>query len=460
MLCIHKTVSGASEEMGSIAENIIIAFIMGLRIFTIINNLKAVKFSNKRMLLCIFGNMMIALFGIYTDKFLILPFSIIFTIMFLGYINKSIYNSIIVLIIMYSIAALSDIITAAILLNFLKPEYFFIRNSVWGGMSLYFLLLLFSYLISKGIYIIFFREKIEIQNLKKGTFKKNIILLIYSSLSLCLIYLNGVIYKWFFFGKYNRVVSIHMVFIALYFILGILTIYFSNENNKRQMEHDNTIKEFKQLKEYTDTIENIIDESKKFRHDYINILSTINGYIQDRDLNGLEKYFGDEILQQSLIMKNNKYTSLQNLKISGLKGLISSKITKASALNLETNTEIIEVIEDIAVNNLDMARILGILLDNAIESAALTKDKKLNIVIMKNENCIIFIISNSFLGDISSINRLYKKGFSTKGENRGLGLSIVNDIIKEYPNILLNTEVENNLFKQELLVCNKNKHRI
>ena len=361
---------------------------------------------------------------------------------------------------MYSIAALSDIITAAILLNLLKSEYLFIKNSVWGGMSLYFLLLLFSYLISKGIYIIFFREKIEIQSLKKGTFKKNIILLIYSSLSLCLIYLNGVIYKWFFFGKYNRVVSIHMVFIALYFILGVLTIYFSNENNKRQMEHDNTIKEFKQLKEYTDTIENIIEESKKFRHDYINILATINGYIQDKDLKGLEKYFGDEILQQSLIMKNNKYTSLQNLKISGLKGLISSKITKASALNLEINTEIIEVIEDIAVNNLDMARILGILLDNAIESAALTKDKKLNIIIMKNKNCIIFIISNSFLGYISSINQLYKKGFSTKGENRGLGLSIAKDIIKKYPNILLNTDIENNLFKQELLICNKNKQEV
>lgn len=68
MLCIHKTVSGVSEEMGSITENIIIAFIMGLRVFTIINNLKAVKFSNKKMLLCVFGNMMIALFGIESVK--------------------------------------------------------------------------------------------------------------------------------------------------------------------------------------------------------------------------------------------------------------------------------------------------------------------------------------------------------------------------------------------------------
>lgn len=457
MLCVHKTVNGVSEKMGGITENIIISFIMGLRVFTIINNLKAVKFSGKRMLFCVFGNMAIALLGIYTEKFLILPISIIFMTLFLFYISRSIYNSIIVMIIIDSIAAISDIVTATILLNLLKSEYFLIKNSVWGGLLLYLMLLIFSYIISKGIYLVFFREKIEIQSLKKGTLKKNSIPLIYVSISLCLIYLNGAIYRWFFLGKYKRVVSIQMVFIAIYFILGFITIYFSNKNSRRQMDYDNTVKEFEQLKEYTYTIENIIDESKKFRHDYINILSTINGYIQDKDLDGLEKYFGDEILQQGLKIRNSKYINLQNLKISGLKGLLSSKITKASALNIEINIEIIEVIEDISVNNLDMARILGILLDNAIESAVLTKDKKVNIAIMKNENCIVFIISNSFSGYISSINKLYKKGFSTKGENRGLGLCIVKDIIKKYPNILLNTEVENKLFKQELLVCNKNK---
>lgn len=55
---------------------------------------------------------------------------------------------------------------------------------------------------------------------------------------------------------------------------------------------------------------------------------------------------------------------------------------------------------------------------------------------------------------------MYDEGFSTKGKNRGIGLNIVKDTVEDYSNILLNTEIKDNLFKQELVVCNENKKAV
>ena len=50
-----------------------------------------------------------------------------------------------------------------------------------------------------------------------------------------------------------------------------------------------------------------------------------------------------------------------------------------------------------------------------------------------------------------TIEELKKEGYSSKGENRGLGLISAQDIIKNY-NMILTTKIENNMFKQILTI--------
>ncbi|ADZ19124.1 Histidine kinase-like ATPase [Clostridium acetobutylicum EA 2018] len=53
------------------------------------------------------------------------------------------------------------------------------------------------------------------------------------------------------------------------------------------------------------------------------------------------------------------------------------------------------------------------------------------------------------------IYKIYKRGFSTKGDNRGIGLSNLKDIIGKYPNVMLDTVIEDNQFKQIIDIKNK-----
>ena len=45
------------------------------------------------------------------------------------------------------------------------------------------------------------------------------------------------------------------------------------------------------LYEYTSNIENLYDNLRTFKHDYKNILLTLNYYIENKDIDSLEKYY-------------------------------------------------------------------------------------------------------------------------------------------------------------------------
>lgn len=82
----------------------------------------------------------------------------------------------------------------------------------------------------------------------------------------------------------------------------------------------------------------------------------------------------------------------------------------------------------------------------------------MNLGIIKSLNCTTFIIENSCLSNLPPIHKLFEDGFSTKGTDRGFGLNIVRRLInKKYPNILLNTKIESEIFKHELIINNKKR---
>ena len=66
----------------------------------------------------------------------------------------------------------------------------------------------------------------------------------------------------------------------------------------------------------------------------------------------------------------------------------------------------------------------------------------MSIGFIKKNNSVIIVVSNSFSGDIPPIHKLYKLGFSTKGENRGLGLSNLREIMSKYNNVSIDTRIE------------------
>ena len=131
---------------------------------------------------------------------------------------------------------------------------------------------------------------------------------------------------------------------------------------------------------------------------------------------------------------------------------ISSKLIKAQELGLNVDIDIMEEILSINMDIIDLIRSIGILLDNAIEAAISTEEKYIALGIIKKESYIIIVIMNSYDGEINSVAKLFKEGYSTKGKNRGLGLSNLKEMVNKNKNVLLDTSIENNRFTQVLTI--------
>ena len=146
--------------------------------------------------------------------------------------------------------------------------------------------------------------------------------------------------------------------------------------------------------EYTLQIESINNEMRKFRHDYVNILTTMSEYIRENDMDGLKTYFNDNIvpMKDNLQMNSIKINGTDNLKVRAIKGLITTKILQAQEKNIPISIEVPELIDHIEMNTVDLSRIIGIIIDNAIEASEELEDALIRIAFINDETSVMFIV--------------------------------------------------------------------
>ena len=121
--------------------------------------------------------------------------------------------------------------------------------------------------------------------------------------------------------------------------------------------------------------------------------------------------------------------------------------------------DIMDEIKDVDVRDIDLCRILGIYLDNAVEAAGETEEKELKFNIIQDNGSTVIVIMNSFINKGISISNMEKQGFSTKGEGRGLGLSNVVQVLGQYENVNKVTEIRDNYFIQTLIISENEKKK-
>lgn len=250
--------------------------------------------------------------------------------------------------------------------------------------------------------------------------------------------------------KFNIITQI-TYFSLMLFVLYLTFKNLKKENNFQKMEFENA-----QFTEYMHSLELINNDMQKFHHDHANILFTMQGYIDIDDFEGLKKYFNKHIFsaEEDTLKRNKRLANLSNLRVISIKGLILTKMLQAEKDGLTVNIEIPDVIDEININLIDIARILGIFLDNAIEASRTDAQKEIDIAFFKSVSDSLIIIIENTVDDDSLVNieKIFLEGFSTKGENRGKGLSTVKSIINSYPNVKLNTNVTKEVFTQIIVI--------
>ncbi len=388
----------------------------------------------------------------------------LFSVIYLSIINKKFSLNTYILMMVNCSYLLSFIILKVILIYILQLNDIFFTTMNFA--SLIFLLtqlpltLIFSIFQSEFVNRFYFDVR--------GNSKKSPISLMLPIISFILISLVFVLIPSNYYEIRNRenvLPSLVFLVILILFICLVTLSYFYIIKNERDLEsleidRDKFEGELENISNYMNVLETSTSELRKFRHDYINLISVIGLYLEEKKYDDLKGYYNDLLDYNKRNGMNTSFNGmdrLKHVKILQLKALLSYKIIQADKRKIKTSIEIEHDIESIGINIIDFSRIIGILLDNAIEASVKCNNPEIRIGMFNIDNSFLLVVQNTCPLDTPPVFEIFKKGFSTKGRRRGDGLWIVKSIIDSYgEKITLDTEIKDGIFKHELWISEDN----
>lgn len=243
--------------------------------------------------------------------------------------------------------------------------------------------------------------------------------------------------------------------VVIYIIIFLISLNILDRNLRERIQQQLSEQRELQLRnmsDYSQHIEELYNELRSFRHDYINILRSLKLGIDTHDLPAIEQIYNQVLKDSGQALNQSKYDlgRLSNIHNDALKSVLSAKFLEAQSKGIEIGLEVPQEIKPQGMELLDFITIVSILADNAMEAAVETSHPVVSFAFLEQEGRQIFIVENTIKEFSIHSDTIFKKGFSTKGENRGLGLSNVQNIISHYPNVSLRTTSHDHSFRQEL----------
>lgn len=313
---------------------------------------------------------------------------------------------------------------------------------------------LINCLVYPTYYLIMYSVKVDFSELNKiisqgylmrSLLISNISMIIYYfvfQLSVVLNYENGIAFRQ------------HMVII--YGMLFLILMIHLNGGLKEQLEFDllnQKNRELQSLVSYSRQMEALYEEIRGFRHDYLNVLSSIKTGIDSNDMETVKMVYQSVLEKTGRQLENQKFhlTHLTQIENEAIKGVVSTKFLEAQNLGIDMTIEIEQIFHNPSIDLLDFVTILSILLDNALEAAVDSETSIIKLAFLEDTQQQVVVVENSIEEEQIMVGSLYAHPASTKGEGRGLGLVKIRRILELYPAVILQTQSKSYIFRQTLV---------
>ena len=317
--------------------------------------------------------------------------------------------------------------------------------------------LIYTILFIPANLVIVFVVNLIIKKFKKTHLNKELEVSNYQfliSLIVLLTLISLVIYTEVLQGNKDNITTYNLViFILISFILLIIQAFQTNELKKKYQLQKQEL-QIKNDNRYIQEMERHYNELRKFRHDYQNTLLSLDEYIRTNDMTGLKKYYRELMVPISDRLKRGKYNleDLSKINEKEIKSILFNKLYTAQMKDIKVEFESQKTISNFYTNTLDLVIAIGIILDNALEAAQEQTNSFIKVGIMSDDSEIILVFQNSIKQIDIPVWKMKQAGFSTKGKNRGLGLSNLSEIINRNSNMTLETMKESEYFLQKITI--------
>lgn len=234
--------------------------------------------------------------------------------------------------------------------------------------------------------------------------------------------------------------NILLIILFLNAMLGIITVYISKEflllmEKEKELE----IQKF-QLAQMEDT--NLLLHSQ--RHDFLNNIQVIAGMLSLGNIEKAKEYI--QRFTKGLVIDEKDLHILEEVKCPHLYTLFLNKLYKCKELGIKMHYDLEQSINLENYDAIDLVRILGNLLDNAIYAVKFLnqEQRKINVSIFEDMNEVVFEVYQMAPIIPKEIQKeIFMRGFTTKkNEGTGMGLYNVKNIVQKYEGVIALTSEE------------------
>ena len=227
------------------------------------------------------------------------------------------------------------------------------------------------------------------------------------------------------YGRFEGTEALLICVSTLIINLGVFYLYYMMIENYKNVRENDIYKQ--QTYAYQNQLDVIMESQSRIRalkHDMKNHILALQMLLQKKDWEEADRYLSS---MQDFMANPLEYITTGN---DTMDSLLNYKLQRANDV-LNTVETRINIPERLILHSFDLNVVLGNLIDNAVEAASQTEEKKLKIAIKLDKGILFINIRNSCQGIADGkIQRL--ETTKEDASNHGIGLSNVRRIVEKY----------------------------
>lgn len=221
------------------------------------------------------------------------------------------------------------------------------------------------------------------------------------------------------FGKSIGIVSLAGI-LSIYALFQIRKII---EMAEKEVEGEKARIRLEEAQELNETL-------RSHRHDFLNHLQVVGGLMQLGNTAAAQEYL-NEVVADLKNVKNIRFVNQPEID-----ALILKKQAQAQGLGIRFTLDLRCTLEGVEISSTDVARIMGNLLENAIQAVDELPhgEKRVKLVLLPvNNGIVIEVYNNEPIIPKALQEAIFDRGFTTKGASgNGLGLDIVKTLVEKH----------------------------
>ena len=368
---------------------------------------------------------------------------VIWTILYVFLFNVSIREALVSVIEVQIITLILEVICMIFLMGVLQIDIQVLQSNLFLKLLPNLGMGVLTYIVFLFKFPIYIRENIIkfIKHLNSRYVALYLILLM-----ICINVMMAVIY---YENTTIIIIIMECIILSIYTVISILMLKEKNTSEIYRIGYE------EQQKALQDNVL-LLDQECMKNHENVNQLYTIEGLARNNDTKGILEYIG-VVIKEKKQEDNTLTRRIKRIPLATIQGLIYPKLGIMKDNDIDFQVVLARNINEFDFTKIDMktnmelCKILGVLIDNAIDEVTKLEDRKIKLELFCKNGDLHIDVSNNY-GKL--LDNMDEVGVTSKEGLHGYGLGIIAQITKQNPKLQNQKKINANRFHQIVVVSN------